>query len=115
MTFKERTARPGQTLVSGLDGETLFSDGSLWIEPTTGRILKTEFRVQNPYSKPKATGRVRVTYTENKTLRMAVPSQMMERYETEDGFIEGRADYTNFLLFSVDVKSEIAPPTVPVR
>ena len=110
VAFKERRDRPAPTLVRGNSGESLFSEGSLWIDPVTGRILKTDFKVENPYSKPKAKGRVTVTYTENKTLRMFLPRQMMERYETEDGFIEGRADYTNFWFFAVDVKSEIASP-----
>ena len=28
----------------------------------------------------------------------------------DDGFIDGRADYTNFWLFNVEVKSEVASP-----
>jgi hypothetical protein len=115
VAFKERKERPAPTLVRGDLEVSLFSWGSIWIDPATGRILKTDFQVENPYSKPKAKGRVTVTYTESKVLHMHLPSQMMERYETEDGFIEGRADYTNFLLFGVDVKSEIASPNPPVR
>ena len=112
VTFKERTERTGPTLVRGEPASSgaAFLRGQAVDQPATGRILKTEFRVENPYSKPKAKGRVTVTYTENKTLRMVVPNQMIEFYESDDGFIDGRADYTNFWLFNVDVKSEVAPP-----
>jgi len=115
VTFKERKERRDPTLVQGNFKEYLFSEGSLWIEPATGRILKTEFLVENPYSKPKAKSRMVVTYTENKRIGLYLPGQMIERYETEDGFIEARADYSNFVLFGVDARSEIAAPNPQVQ
>jgi hypothetical protein len=45
--FQERS---GRSLVVGGNGEFLYSSGSLWIEPETGRVLRTEFRVENPYA-----------------------------------------------------------------
>src|SRR6185295_8541065 len=71
------------TLVHGTGGESLTSNGTLWIEPGTGRILKTEFLVENPYSNPAAKGKVVVTYTPNAALGMLVPSEMTEHYETD--------------------------------
>src|SRR5262245_28272479 len=40
--FRETT---GRSLVSGVKGETLYSNGMLWVEPETGRVLQTEFEV----------------------------------------------------------------------
>ncbi len=88
----------------------LFSTGILWIEPTTGRILKTEFSVENPYSKPKAKGRMVVDYVEDKNLGIYVPKEMVERYESDQGYVDCHAFYSNFRSFGVKVTSEIATP-----
>ena len=85
----------------------LFSSGFLWIEPNTGRILKTEFLVENPYPKQKARGQAIVTYTEDKKLGVYVPSLMIEHYETDESYVDCRADYSGFRYFNVDVKSVI--------
>jgi hypothetical protein len=97
------------TLVHGTGGESLISSGTLWIEPATGRVLKTEFNVDNPYSK--ARGRVTVTYSVNKTLGILVPDEMKEHYESDGGVVDCTASYSRFRSFSVDLKSDIqAPP-----
>jgi hypothetical protein len=105
--FRERT---GRTLVFGGKGEPLYSHGSLWIDPGTGRVLRTEFDLENPYSKPPIKGTTTVTYTEGKKVQMLVPNLMAEHYETELHTIDCRADYSNFRPFEVDVKFEIASP-----
>ena len=100
------------TLVHSLgpNSKPLFSTGILWIEPTTGRILKTEFSVENPYSKSKATGRMVVEYVENSNLGIYVPKEMVERYESDAGYVDCHAFYSNFRSFGVKVTSEIAKP-----
>lgn len=98
----------GPTLVHGLHGESLPSSGAVWIEPATGRVLKTEFEVENPYAKAK--GRITVTYSANKALGILVPDDMKERYETDDGVVECTANYSKFRSFNVDVKSDIQAP-----
>jgi hypothetical protein len=105
--FRERT---GRALVSGGNGEALYSHGSVWIEPETGRVLRTEFDVENPYSKPHIKAEATVTYTAGKKVKMLVPSLMAEHYESELHNIDCRADYSNFRPFEVDVKFEIAKP-----
>jgi len=93
------------TLVHGLAGESLLSNGTIWIEPGTGRVLKTEFSVANPYSNPAAKGKISVTYTPNAALGMLVPAEMTEHYETELSAVDCIADYSNFRSFKVDVSS----------
>jgi len=100
----------GPTLVHGVKGESLLSSGAVWIEPATGRVLKTEFTVENPYSDPKAQGRVTVSYAISKSLGILVPDEMTEHYEAARFFVDCTADYSNFRSFNVDVKSEIAAP-----
>ena len=96
------------TLVHGAGGESLVSSGTLWIEPATGRVLKTEFNVENPYSKTK--GRITVTYSTNKALGILVPDEMKEHYESEGGIVDCTASYSRFRSFNVDLKSDIQAP-----
>ena len=105
--FRERT---GRSLVAGGNGETLYSNGTLWIEPETGRILQTEFVVENPYAGSKIRGRTVVTYAPVMKVQMLVPVLMVEQYESQYNTIDCRADYSNFRRFEVDVQFEIHPP-----
>jgi hypothetical protein len=105
--FQEQS---GRSLVAGGNGEILYSNGTLWIEPETGRVLRTEFRVENRYTATPLKGSSIVTYGEGKRVKMLVPILMVERYESEFHTIDARADYSNFRPFEVDVKFEISPP-----
>jgi hypothetical protein len=99
----------GWTLVHGNPDEELFSHGTIWIEPDTGRIMKTEFMVENNFAKPEIRGRIVVTYTMSKKLDMLIPSLMIEHYENDYNSIDCRADYLNFRQFEVDVKFDLGP------
>ena len=92
------------------ENQFLFSYGTLWIEPTTGRVLRTIFEVEDPYAKPKIRARMVVHYVKGKKIDMLVPSLMTEHYETDQSSIDCRADYVNFRRFEVDVKFEIGNP-----
>jgi len=98
------------TMVRGKNNENLFSTGTLWIEPETGRILKTEFLVENRFENDPIKARVIVTYTESTKLNMLVPSLMVEQYESGGNQINCRATYSNFRPFTVDVKFDIGKP-----
>ena len=98
------------TLVVGGNGEDLYSTGTFWIEPETGRVLKTEFSVENPFVESHIRASSIVTYEQGKTVGMLVPNLMVEHYESQYNTIDGRADYSNFRPFEVDVKFEISSP-----
>ena len=100
----------GRSLVSGAKGENLYSTGMLWIEPETGRVLQTEFEVENPYATVRVKGRMAVTYGTSKKVQILVPVLMIEEYESAYNNVNCRADYSNFRPFEVDVKFEIATP-----
>jgi hypothetical protein len=110
LRFREERA---PTLTRGLNDESLFSSGSLWIEPGTGRILKTDYRIQNPFTKPGVEGRITVTYVQHKALGMLVPSEMTERYNTDLDTVDCTANYSNFRRFNVDISATIG--TTPPR
>jgi hypothetical protein len=100
----------GPTLVVGDKGQMLNSKGMLWIEPETGRVLQTEFEVENSYASPRVNADILVTYTAGKNVNVLVPVSMSEHYESAYNNVECRADYSNFRPFEVDVKFEIAEP-----
>jgi hypothetical protein len=100
----------GPSLVVGGNGEMLYSKGMLWVEPETGRVLQTEFELENPYAASPLKGRIAVTYGASKRATILVPTLMIERYESAHNNIDCRADYSNFRPFEVDVKFEIRPP-----
>ncbi len=103
------TERGLQTLVRGDRGELLHSTGTLWIEPATGRVLKTQFLVENPYTKQPVRARTEVSYSRAKTLDLLVPHTMIEHYDTTGSVIECLADYSNFRRFEVNVKFDFGP------
>jgi hypothetical protein len=101
---------PGRSLVQGGKGEPLYSTGTLWIEPESGRVLQTEFIVENPYAQTKVKGDIQVTYGTGKNVKILVPTMMIEHYDSRYNNVDCRADYSNFRPFEVDVKFEISPP-----
>ena len=105
--FREEGA---PTLVLGEKNQFLYSNGTLWIEPETGRVLRTEFNVESPYIRSRVKARIVVTYAEGKNMKMLVPSLMDEHYESEFNTVDCKAYYSNFRPFEVDVKFEIHPP-----
>jgi hypothetical protein len=100
----------GQSLVVAANGAMLYSGGMLWIEPDTGRVIQTEFELDNSYSVPHVKARILVTYNVGRKTQLLVPEIMTERYESTYTVVECRADYSNFRPFEVDVKFEIAAP-----
>jgi hypothetical protein len=105
--FREQTS---PTLVIGGKGEFLYSTGTLWIEPDTGRVLRTEFNVQNQFKPSWVRARILVKYALAKNVKVLLPSLMNEHYESEFNTVDSQAFYSNFRPFEVDVKFEIHPP-----
>ena len=93
------------TLIHSDKGDSILSSGSLWIEPATGRVFKTEINFENPDTRTK--GRVTVTYDADKTLGILVPRELKEHYESKEGYADCLATYARFRSFNVEVKSEI--------
>lgn len=104
--FKETGRR---TIVRSTTGDPLHSNGTLWIEPESGRVLKTEFVIENGFVKPSIKSRMTVTYAHEDTLGVLVPNVMIEHYETSANVIDCRAEYSDFRSFQVDVKFDFGP------
>jgi hypothetical protein len=108
LEFVER-GRP--TVVRTLRGEDVPLEGSLWIEPLSGRVVKTLVKsigTPDPGQPiPPAGGRdtlmwVVVTYEPNETLGLWVPERMSEWARAENlAVVSSTATYVNFRRFEV--------------
>lgn len=78
--------------------------GRFWIEPTSGRVVRTELGIRTQ----DAGGTVTVSYApQPAAANLWLPVSMNEEYTNRSETIEGRATYTNFRTFSVDVSTII--------
>jgi hypothetical protein len=100
LSFRE-TARP--TAIRGRSGADLPASGSFWIEPDTGRVVRTLVRTNDGTVRSE----VRVTYREDPALGLWVPGEMTELYETGTALTRGTATYANFRRFKVMVQQDI--------
>jgi hypothetical protein len=98
-------ARP--TLIRGAGGIDLITQGRLWIEAATGRVVKTE--LVNSERGMRAT--ITTTYRFDPTFNLDVPVEMHEEYLLSSlgtgAPIVGTATYSNFRRFSVEVDERI--------
>ena len=88
-----------QTLVRGNNNADLPSRGRIWIEGSTGRVLKTELLLDDIQVKAAIT----VDYAFAPELNLLVPSEMRERYQMNRSAsrIEATANYSKFRQFKV--------------
>lgn len=92
------------TIITGLLGRDMFAHGRLWVEASTGRIVRTELLVEDV--------RLRVTiltrYHRDETFALDVPYEMREEYILANGSrVDGVATYGNFRKFDVSVDTRL--------
>jgi hypothetical protein len=97
-------ARP--TVITGLPGQEMVAYGRFWIEASTGRVVKTEVRVDERGIKATLT----TVFRADERLSIDVPVEMREDYELADGHVSGSATYTRFRRFQVQATEEVTPP-----
>ena len=90
LSFKE-TARP--TLIKTSRGRDLGLEGRLWIDSSTGTVVKTEMIAADPVVRAQVT----VTFRRDGELGFWVPAQMEEYYKANLSLdeIHAKATYTN--------------------
>ena len=100
-SFKEHAAPT--VIRSG--SQDLPAAGRFWIDPATGRVVKSELTVQGAISKT----RISVTYASQPKLSIWVPVDMQESYALvmNNETIGGHAKYSNFRQFKVTVTEAI--------
>ena len=100
VTFEERR-KP--TLIRTPDGDDVPANGVFWIEPSSGRVLKTELKTGERDRRQIRTTIV-VSYERNERLDMLVPVSMEETYLAARATITGSARYSNYRRFETDVR-----------
>lgn len=102
----QETASPA--MIRGEAGRDLFAHGRLWIDPITGRVMKTELRVEQPAVR----AQVVTTFRVDERFNIAVPSEMREEYSLATGSkITTVAAYGRFRRFDVTSDENIRVPT----
>jgi hypothetical protein len=107
VAFKETTM---PRMIQSVDNAAV--EGKFWIEPASGRVVQTEFRIASAGNSAK----ISVRYAHQPKVGLWLPVRMDEEYLTTVGSnsmfrvrgqITGRADYQNFRKFDVDVATII--------
>jgi hypothetical protein len=114
----EFTERGRPTVVRTLPGGNVPLEGSLWIEPLSGRVLQTLVKTLGtpdpgrpiPPQTDDTLMRVMVTYALSATLGIWVPETMSEWARAVNrGVVTATASYTNFRRFEVSTTEKLAP------
>jgi hypothetical protein len=100
VTFEERR-RP--TVIRTPNGDDVPASGAFWVEPASGRVLRTELRTGGRDLRYVRTA-IRVAYERHDRLNMLVPSAMDETYLAARETITGSARYSNYRRFETDVR-----------
>jgi hypothetical protein len=100
----EETRHP--TIVHTKDNKDLPSKGRFWIEPSTGRVMMSEFVAGDRHVK----SAIDVSYQSEPLVGLLVPVEMREHYEDRSGSrIDAVATYGKFRQFQVKVDEKILP------
>ena len=100
VAYEERR-RP--TLIRTPDGDDVPAEGRFWIDPASGRVLKTELRTGHRDRRQVRTT-ITVSYEGNERLNMLVPVSMEETYFTGSETITGSARYSNYRRFETEAR-----------
>jgi formylglycine-generating enzyme required for sulfatase activity len=102
--YKEETP---PAMIRGEAGTNLFAHGRLWIEATSGRVVKTELRVEQPAVRAVVT----TTFRVDERFDIGVPLEMRESYTLSNGNrINNVASYGRFRRFDVSAEESIHAP-----
>jgi hypothetical protein len=96
--YEERD-RP--TIIRTPSGRSIVSRGTLWIDPPSGQVRKTELVTDEPRGLTTVIG---VVYEREARLNLLVPARMTESYETADERITATATYSNFRRFEAEAR-----------
>jgi hypothetical protein len=96
VNYEER-ARP--TIIRTPNGGDVVARGTLWVDPASGRVLKTELDTPGPRG---MRVNIAVDYALEPRLQMLVPVTMRETYRGRDIEISAVATYSNFRRFEAE-------------
>jgi hypothetical protein len=92
------------TLVQSIEGGSLWSRGSAWLDPATGALLRAELTVgpdrPGSYRRTELESRIRVDFARDAALGLLVPKELIEHFWIRGGIGTGRGRYTNYRKFT---------------
>jgi len=103
IAFQER-ATPA--LITDQHGRDVFTQGRIWVDPTDGRVVRTEVRTGGDRSELRS--EITVRYRPHAKLGIWVPHDMNERYKIGSGRIDAIATYSDYQQFNVSVDTSIS-------
>ncbi len=94
-----------ETLIRTDHNRDIFMRGRLWIDPSSGAVHRSELEADDVG----ISGRIEVTYRDEPSLGVLVPSDMRETYRarTSGASVDGHATYSNFRRFQVTVDERV--------
>jgi VWFA-related protein len=101
--------RPTIIQTPGQNPQDVLTDGAFWIDPVTGRVLKTQLNART-MGWPSVALEMTVTYRPNASLGIWMPAEMKEKYDYSGGTILGAATYSNFRRFVVTTEEKLKIP-----
>jgi hypothetical protein len=100
----------GPTLIHDGNNNEEFAQGTLWIEPETGRIFKTDIKDKGYQRGRSFSTETVVSYRNAPVLGILVPLQMNEHYDlNERPILDCQADYSNFRRLQVNAEFNFGP------
>jgi hypothetical protein len=92
------------TLVQAIDGTSVWSRGSAWVDARTGAIWRAELVVgpnrPGTFRRVELESRIRVEFTRDAALNLLVPKELVENFWIRGGIGNGRGRYSNFRQFA---------------
>jgi hypothetical protein len=109
IAFRE-TERP--TFIRTPEGRSIYSEGTIWVSPADGVIVRTQLKVEIPARSGdrarSGAGFVDVTFHHVDGFDMWLPGAMAESFESRGNGgwqrVEGRATYDNYRRFETTVR-----------
>ena len=97
---------PSRPLLRGSSNFNIPAGGRVWMDETTGRVVKTELEV----GQARSPVRVVTTFAFDEELGTDVPAEMRDWYPDTLGEIRGVATHGRFRRFRVRTSEEIGKP-----
>jgi hypothetical protein len=95
------------TIINGTDDKPLFIQGTVWVEPGSGRIWRVEMALRRETGvrgRDLIVNRIRVDFALHPELKMLVPKEMTESFIVAGGRGQGRAKYSGFRRFTTSAR-----------
>jgi hypothetical protein len=100
------------TLIRTPEGDSIRSVGTIWVQPDSGTVVRTELQLEMLTGRTahpqRGKGTVDVAYTRIDDLNMWLPSQMDETFEASRqpiwDRVSGHAEYSNYRRFTTTAR-----------